>query len=70
MTTLYLHQSTQPPAPVAVNFTPSNPPPVCILQTWLNLANVTNQTAAQLRAALMTGKDVPLGAGWLRWHEE
>lgn len=57
MTTLYLHQ-------------PGEPPPVAILAGWLREANVANTTPAQLRAALMTGKDVPLGAGWLVWREE
>ena len=70
MTTLTLHQPGEPPRAVAVNYTKSEPQPVAILAGWLKIANVTNTTPAQLRAQLMTGRDVPLGAGWLKWHEE
>ena len=70
MTTLYIHQPLTAPVAVAVNYEPSNPPPVAILATWLRQANVTNTTAAQLRASLMTGKPVQLGSAWLKWEEE
>ena len=70
MTTLYLHQPGEPPRAVAVNYTKSEPPPVTILADWLKIANVTNTTPAELRAQLMTGRDVQLGSAWLRWEEE
>ncbi len=70
MTTLTLHQPGEPPRAVAVNYTKSEPPPVAILAGWLEIANVTNTTPAQLRAQLMTGRDVSLGSACLRWEEE
>ena len=66
----YLTQPLTAPVPVAVNYTTAKPPPVTILADWLKIANVTNATPAELRAQLMTGKDVPLGVGWLVWREE
>jgi len=67
---IYLTQPLTAPVVVAVNYTTSEPPPVAILAGWLKIANVTNTTPAELRSQLMTGKDVPLGVGWLVWREE
>jgi len=53
--------------PVALGFTPANPPSLCILATWIMLLRISMK-AAELREALKSGKPVGLGDGLtLEW---